>query len=246
MEKEKRKYMSYLEKLMNQLVEGGSNRIIANPETIKKLREKGIPIKKGPQKTIEESIEILFSERKKLAIDLVKKLPDAPNVAAPAIESLYNEILECIIFGLNGAAITLSGILVEFVLKYTIVVKETGGFKYDAQLWDKIESITLAPTINRANKAGLISGEEAKKLNDFKDYIRNPYNHYNIKRITSSAVWQNVKKLNIETQEVEEVDIAAKDDPVVQAQVKPYIDKQRALEIFEYANQLIKILFSRI
>lgn len=234
------------ETLMNRLVLNGANQIIVNPKTLKKLKEKGIHFKMPPQKTLQESLELLFNKRKKAAIDLVNKLPLVPMIAAPAIESLYNEIRECIIFGINGAAITLSGILVEFALKYIIVVKESGGFEYNTQLWDNIESIAFAETISRAKSNGVITDSEEIKLNEFKDLIRNPYSHYNIKKITRGAVWGKVKILNIETQKVEEKDIAAEDDPVVQAQAKPYIDKMRVIEIFEFADQLVKTLFSRI
>jgi hypothetical protein len=50
-------------------------------------------------------------------------------MTAPSIQSLYNEIKEAIIFGLNGAAITLSGVLVEHALKYATYKIEGAGLE---------------------------------------------------------------------------------------------------------------------
>lgn len=49
--------MEDLEVLMSRLVSNGTDRIIANPEIIKKLIEKGIPFKKPPKKTLREGLD---------------------------------------------------------------------------------------------------------------------------------------------------------------------------------------------
>ena len=99
--------------------------IIAAPGTIEKLKEQGLPFEEIPAQTIDE----LFAERKKTALGVVHNLPRLPDqkILSPAIKSLYQEIRECIFFGLNGAAITLTGNLIEFVLKHATFVKERGG-----------------------------------------------------------------------------------------------------------------------
>lgn len=238
--------MQDLQDLMSRLVEG-SEQIVGSPSTIDRLRKLGIQFKQVPERTFEEGIDLLFAKRKKTALELATKLPDPPIIAAPAIESLYNEITECIVFGLHGAAITLSGILVEFVLKYVTYFSEIGGVgEYDAKKWDELENIAFGATIKRAAKAGLLIKEEVEKLENFKDTIRNPYNHYNIKKITHGMVWEKIKVLDTSTRKIEERDIAAEDNPVIQAQSKPIVDMRQVFLVFEFADYMVKILFKRI
>ena len=192
--------MEDIEQLMNRLVKEGADTIIVNPANIERLRKQGVNFDKVPKKCLEECIDLLFSERKKLSLEMAKKLPDPPLISAPAIESLYNEIRECIILGLHGAAITLSGILVEFTLKYVTYAREMGGFtEYDAKKWDEFEKIMLDGAIKRAAKSDLLNDDEVKALTGFKDEIRNPYNHYNIKKITKSVVWGKARLVDTAT-----------------------------------------------
>ncbi|KKR72230.1 MAG: hypothetical protein UU14_C0009G0011 [Candidatus Roizmanbacteria bacterium GW2011_GWB1_40_7] len=64
---------------------------------------------------------------------------------------MYNEIKECILFGLFGAAISLSAVLVEFSIKHAIV-RKTKGSAYDKEEWARVENIELGPTIAEAKK----------------------------------------------------------------------------------------------
>jgi hypothetical protein len=220
-----------------------SDSIIANPDDIEKLKDQGLPIRTVPSKTIPE----LFQERLTSALDVAQHLPILPNKLPPAIKSLYQEIRECIFFGLNGAAITLSGNLIEFTLKHVTYVKEVGGYqKYDSQKWDEFEEIEFGTAINRAKKNSLLPSKMAKKLHSFREDIRNPYSHYNIKKITQDVIAGKVKKINLVTGEIEEEDIPAKDSPMIQAQVKPWVDQQRVLDVFYFADMIVKFLIEKL
>lgn len=217
----------------------GLDTIIANPDDVKMLKEQGLPIHAVPSKSIPE----MFQERLHSAIAIVDHLPTLPEKLPPAIKSLYQEIRECIFFGLNGAAITLCGNLIEFTLKHTIYVKEAGGYhKYDAIKWDEFENIEFSAVINRAKRAGLLPSKMAKQLQSFREDIRNPYSHYNIKKITQDVIAGKVKRMNLSSGEIEEVDIPAKDSPMIQAQVKPWVDRQRVLDVFHFADIVVKYL----
>jgi hypothetical protein len=220
-----------------------SDRIVAHPADIEPLRKRGVKFDEPPKRTLEESIDLMFSRKKEGALDRAKQLPAFPQTPY-SIASLYEEIITCIIFGLYGAAITLSGILVEFALKLSTLVHEAGGHHYDAKQWDAFERITLGAAIKRASKAGLITDIQVKHLTRFKDEVRNPYNHYNIKKITAAVVWDKVQVVNLETGKVEEKTIAAEDDPIIQAQAKPIVDQKRVFEIFTFADGVTKYLLS--
>lgn len=221
-----------------------SDLIIASPETIDKLQNEGLPFQQIPSKTIDE----LFEERKQIAMGVLNQLPTWPNqIISPEMESLYKEVRECILFGLNGDAITLSGNLIEFALKYVTFVKESGRYlNYDPDKWDSFEQIKFLPAIDRAKRAGLVSSEIAKRLHAFRKDIRNPYSHYNIRKITQDVMAEKVKTLNIFTGEQKETDIAAKDDPNIQAVAKPWVDEQNVLYVFHFADEMVKYLFERL
>ena len=128
-----------IQKKLDELAQG-MDTIIANPDDVKMLKNQGLPIKAVPSKSIPE----LFQVRLHSAIAIADHLPALPERLPPAIKSLYQEIRECIFFGLNGAAITLSGNLIEFSLKHVTYVKEIGGYdKYDPIKWDEFETIKL-------------------------------------------------------------------------------------------------------
>jgi len=138
----------YIRKKLDELAEG-ADVIIANPDDIEKLKDQGLPLRVEPSKTIDE----LFQERLRSAVEVAKHLPSLPDKLPPSIKSLYQEIRECIFFGLHGSAITLSGNLIEFTLKHVTYVKEIGGYqKYDEVKWDEFETIEFGNAINRTKE----------------------------------------------------------------------------------------------
>ena len=237
--------MEDIKALVRSLAEG-VDLMIVNKETLAALQAAGLKTVEPPQLSVEEYLDVLFSRRKQKAVELATMLPAPPVIEHPSIGSLYNEIRECILFGLFGPAITLCGVLVEYALKYAAITREAGSGKYDAAKWDEFEKMTLAPAIERALAAGLITAQEEKDLKEFKEDIRNPYNHYNTKKITQNVIAKGVKKLDIRTGEVDIVDIAAKDDVVIMAQAKPFVDSKMVFIVFGFANEMVARLLERI
>lgn len=238
-----------LQQLLDRLAKKGKSKYIpiAHPDAREYLIKQGAQQEEAPKISLEESIDRLFSDRKEALRKLGEELPDPlGDIALPDIEALYDEISECILFGLNGAAITLSGVLVEFALKRFTYVHQMGGFIYDEKKWDRFENMNLNDAIKEADGEGLLVGDEKKKLKRFKDSIRNPYNHYNIKKITKQVKWEKVARKDFKTGEVEELDIDAKDDPSIQTQAKPIVDKRQVFRVFQFADEIVKRLFSRV
>jgi hypothetical protein len=231
-----------IEKIMSELA-GNSDTIIINPQTLEELRRSGVPLGIVPAPTVDQ----LFDQRKKNAFMKIGQLPSLPQGLPPAVQALYQEIRECIFFGLNGAAITMSAILIEFVLKHTVFIKEAGGYqKANTQDWDQFENMELGPAINRAKRAGVLDTKMATRLNSFRKTVRNPYSHYNIKKITYGVVAEKVKQVDTKTGVVTKVDMAAKDHPMIQAQVKPWVDENNVLAVFTFADEVVKYLLSQI
>jgi hypothetical protein len=231
-----------IEKIMNELV-GDFSTIIVNPKTLEELKRSGVPFDTVPAPIIDQ----LFDQRKQNAFLKIGQLPLLPQGLPPVVQALYQEIRECIFFGLNGAAITMSAILIEFMLKHTTFIKEAGGYQnVNTQDWDQFENMELAPAISRAKRAGVLDAKMTKRLDSFRKTIRNPYSHYNVKKITYGVVAEKVKQVNTKTGAVTEIDLAAKDNPMIQAQVKPWVDEHYVMAVFAFADEVVKYLLCQI
>src|SRR5262245_4352166 len=238
--------MHDLEQILSKLAEG-STETIANLDDIERLRSEGFPFEVKASLPPEHAIARLFRDRQERAVQLVRMFPLGLPPGTPSVESLYKEILECILFGVNGAAITLCGILIEFALKYASYIVEVGGFaKFDPGRWDRFEKMALEPTIRCAAKNGLLTADQEGRLRSFKDGVRNPYNHYNIRKITANVICPRVKKLNIVTKKVEILDLPAKDHPQLQPAAKRWVDREQVLVVFGFADQVVRDLLGKI
>lgn len=239
--------MKDINQFLTDLVKG-STHIIASPKTIRNLISQGIKFNEpSASKSTEELIGELFDRRKEqaLKLKLFNDFPTVPNIATPTITSLYDEIRECILLGLNGAAISLSAVLIEFSLKHAIV-KFNNGKEYDKNEWDRIENIELGEAIIEAKRLEILNETWVKLLNDFKDNLRNPYLHYNIKKITKNVIARKTKRLDVTSKKVTEEDIAAEDNPVVWTLAKKFVDREHVLKAFGFADTLIKYLHMKL
>lgn len=235
--------MSNIDDFLSKLVDG-STHIISSPKTIDDLQKKGVKFDPPKFQTEVEILDALFAKRRKEAKSVLSKFPITPQIAIPTIGFLYDEIRECIIFGINGGAISLSAILVEFALKHALVRMICGG--YDKKEWERLENIELGPTIQEAKKLELIDEEMEKKLISFKNTIRNPYLHYNIKKLIKNVMAGKVKKVNFKTRKVEELDLPAEDNPVVWGFAKRFVDRERVFDVFGFADYVVKYLFQQL
>lgn len=219
-----------------------------NRRAFQRIRDWGVEVSDGSRIVPwEEFIEKLFSEdQKSKALQRARQLPELPDIPLPSVVGIYREIIKEIVLGTNGAAITLSSILVEYMLKFATYKIEMGGFqKHDIAKWDEFEKTTFGPAIERADRNGLLSDDRKKSLIQFKNKTRNPYLHYNIKKITE-GVSIDVTRVNINTGESEIVTLRADTDPVIQPDAKRFVDERTVLEIFNYANDFVKEMWSKI
>lgn len=236
--------MSEIEDILNQLAEG-STQIISSRETVDSLVAKGVKGFEEKQTTVEEYVEKLYSRPKEDAIAAVKKMPQLPDIDNPVMTALYEEVRSCVAFGLNGAAISLSAILLEYALKDSILRKENGK-DYKPEDWDKIEKCDFGTVIPRAKSLGLLSDEQEKRLVSFKNQIRNPYLHYNVKKLTKGVVAGKVKEVNIVTGEVKEVDLPSESSPFIWAQAKGYVDSKNLDSVLDFVCESIEWVFPQV
>lgn len=239
--------MKTLEDRLRELA-AGADSVFLNPITVDRLRNQGIDIPEPRRLSPEESVDLLFStERKEHALSVLKQLPDRFDIPVSSIQSLYLEIRAAIVLGLYGAAITLSGILVEYALKYATYKVEIGGFaRFDATKWDEFEKLDFSNAISRANKNRLLTKDARRTLNDFRARFRNPYNHYNIRKITSNYYQPAFTSIDTKEDRVDVRQVAAKDNPILQAAAKPIADAENVLLVYAYADSVVRYLWNKI
>jgi hypothetical protein len=236
-----------VKKQIDEAIAAGAS-IHGNRRSFQQIRDWGVEVADGSRIVPwEEFVQKLFSDEKQSeALARARQLPELPDIPLPSVIGIYREIIKEIILGTNGAAITLSSILVEYTLKFATYKVEMGGFqKHDVAKWDEFEKTTFGPAIERADKNGLLSDDRKKSLIEFKNKIRNPYLHYNIKKITE-GVSIDVTRVNITTGESEIVTLRSDTDPVIQPDAKRFVDEKKVLEIFNYANDFVKEMWAKI
>lgn len=237
-----------VKKLIEDAIADGKT-IHGNRRSFQKIRDLGVEVPDGSRRVSwEEVVERFFSDDEKLkALERAGKIPERPDIPLPSVVSIYEEIIKGIILGTNGAAITQSCILVEYMLKFATYKIEMDGFgKHDIFKWTEFERTSFGDAINRAAKQNLLSGERKKSLEEFKNKTRNPYLHYNIKKITEGVVLRNVRRINIETGEERVIDQDSDSEPTVRSDAKRFVDEDRVLEIFTFANDFVTEMWTRI
>lgn len=213
-----------LEEILNKLAQNSSF-ISASPETIAKLRERGLPIK-STFTTYREYLDKLFAEKRRIADEMINKFPSfSDKIAHSSVKSLYEEIRECYALGLFGATITLSVVFLELGLKYRL---HRARMKHDpSSSWDIIEKINLTQTINGLRKLDIITEEDKRALDDFNVTIRNPYAHYNIQKLVQDLMITELPVVKTETGEVEVLkNVKIVEKPYLWFSGKKFLDKK--------------------
>ena len=100
----------------------GPEVVVVSQATIQKAMDKGESITEPPTLSAEDAVNKLFDKRRQHALSIASSLLPCP-VSETAILYLYDQIRLCMLFNLNGAAITFCGIRVEYALKYATYKK---------------------------------------------------------------------------------------------------------------------------
>jgi len=144
------------------------------------------------QKDISEELELIAKEITKDASENYERIRYIfkNEYVLPEIDPLRNEICICIVFSLYQAAITLTNHLLEKYLKVALIYSDTKDkikpenvetiFKTSV---DNYSSEGLNSTINACCSKGIITKDQKKDLLRFKDTIRDPFSHADMKKI---------------------------------------------------------------
>lgn|GEM_PF-2560068 len=177
-----------------------SNYIVANPDTIEKMQQRNLPIQ-SKFISYEDYLDNLFKEKREHAREVIKNLPLLDDKLGNATAlALYNEFRECFVLGVNGAAITLAIVLLDYSSKYRLF-QEKKKITPDVG-WISVEGLQLGETINKLTEVGVITEDEKAQLLRFNSKVRNNYMHYKIRELIKDMVIFELPSINIHTGEV--------------------------------------------
>lgn len=226
---------------LDQMVEF-ADYMIASPDTIEQLRQRNLPIK-STFVTYDDYLSKLFKEKRDQAEQIIEHLPQLDErIANGVANALYNEFRECYVLGVNGAAIILAIILLEYAMKHKIyeMILETNP---DAG-WKRVESKDFKWCVEQLKEHGVITENEETDLYDFNTNIRNNYIHYKIRKMISNMYLQELPALNVATGEITiHRDVFVKDMPHLWFSAKKKLDAEsvRLISLFclDWTNKLL-------
>lgn len=141
---------------------------------------------------LEQKIELFISELKQKIEENLPKIgyQFLNHYDWPEFDPLREEITRCLLCDYCQAAITLTNHLLENFLKTMLIYKDESEIDITKDMRtafkagiEKYNHLHLNETIGKAKKFNLISKEEGKTLNKFRDDFRNAYSHANKKKI---------------------------------------------------------------
>jgi len=170
---------------------------------------------------------------------------------------LIDEILDCLLVGLNQASIFATNHLLERMLKVALITNEKQGVyigdidytsKYN-EAKAKYDSQTLSNNIKYAFEQGIINEEEKNELFSLKDNFRNPYSHAtmgiilkNFPQSISGFMGANISDGINALQEGKQIPLSEKNDIPTDI-MGQYIQKDIAKDIaFEYFKRIFNIM----
>ncbi len=210
-----------------------SDFIVASPNTIEKMKAKGLEVE-SKTVTYKEYLDKLFVEKRKIADEIINKLPHLDTgIANSAITSAYDELRESFVLGIPGAAITMAIILLELALKYRL---------YDERLkdspnssWEHLEQIDLTKVVNALKRKGVITSTDKRSLDEFNAGIRNDYIHYKIKSLVKDLIGKELPSVDVETGEITiHRNVKAVDYPSLWFSAKRAVDKETVISKVSY------------
>lgn len=212
-----------LKRIMDDLAKGATH-LVASPDTIERLRQKGLAIE-SKFITYEEYTETLYAERKKKAVERLRKLPKIDDsIADGMVATIVDDIRASYAFGVFSSTITSSIFLLEYAMRVRIFeekLKVSPNYK-----WSKLEKMTMGVLIGELSRLNVITEEQKDKLLSFKNGTRNPYLHANFRKLAEGVVVSKLPGVNVNTGKVVEMkDVDAAEKRFLWWAAKRFFDK---------------------
>ncbi|MEQ9288124.1 MAG: hypothetical protein RIG77_14505 [Cyclobacteriaceae bacterium] len=142
--------------------------------------------------TLEKKVELFIKDLENKIDENIPKVHSQflEEYGWPEFDPLREEISRCLICDFCQAAITLTNHLLENFLKTMLIYKEESGIDTTKDMRvafktgiEKYNGKDLAVTIAKAKRLGIITKEDGKVLNQYREDFRNAYSHADKKKI---------------------------------------------------------------
>jgi hypothetical protein len=174
---------------------------------------------------------------------------DLPHME-PRLRQIYMETYCITMMGFENVSIIMQGVLLETLVKEIIFEKEKKDFQKP-----------FGDAIDRCKEKGYLTDVEIKFLRRFKNEIRNPYQHVDVKKIVGESkargwwiplekgkvgesLLKGIKKVKKREAGPGEL-VGYKDVRPVGTVIKGTIDKQRALPLFLHVEKFVRGLSTK-
>jgi len=231
-----------LKDIMDALAKGATH-IVASPETIKRLKGKGLPIE-SRFIPYEQYVEDLYTKRKNDAVQRLRKLPAIQDsIANGVVSDIYEEIRVSYAFGIYTSTILNSILLLEYAMRSRLYAEY---LKSDPNTeWFNLEKLAMDALVQRLYKLKVIDAYSRDILASFSKDFRNPYFHINVQKMTEGIIIEKLPGFNESTRETINLEnVEASKHRFLWFAAKKYFDKyfvQTVIDFcIEWTNTLLK------
>lgn len=191
-----------------------------------------------------EEHEKEWSENARKVLWNIRPAFNQNDVGNPRLYFLYMDCYHTLLVGRYNASIVMMGVLVEAILKEIILLATGEEFKNE-----------LGPCLKKISDNGLMTNNEISFLKQFKNHIRNPYQHANDREILEGTKYPVIpfkrksgssnddllhflEKVNAGL--IKPIYVSASDSPALRPFSKQAYDPHKAVELF---NEIHDFLF---
>jgi hypothetical protein len=173
----------------------------------------------------------------------------------PLLDSIRNEICDCILVDSTQAAVTLTNHLLEKSLKALLMHSEPSNQNYTdaAEIEAHFENLNnqyggmmLNRTIDTCAEKGLITAEQASKLHDFRGKFRNAFGHADPQK----TFGERKKRVGIFNpyvhNEVQAAEVKVANFPFLQDTTQKQIADSEGVDYFRYVDGVIKDVMPKL
>ena len=171
-----------------------------------------------------------------------------------SLSSDIQEICDCLFLKKHMAALTLTNLLFETMVKLTLVYHDADGrtiddgFEFENIYEDELNkygSKNLGVNIETLYKKGIITADGRDRLLDLKDLYRNPYSHGSNNQYVESAS-TTIYKGQLGSNNIDECKVSVTGNPHILLDARRTFVKQTGLNYFVELVTYIEILDKKL
>ncbi len=171
-----------------------------------------------------------------------------------SLSSDIQEICDCFFLKKHMAALTLTNLLFETMVKLTLVYHEANGrtlddgYEFENIYEDELNKYgrkNLGENIETLYKKNIITADGRDRLLDLKDIFRNPYSHGSNNQYIESAT-TTIYKGQLGCNDIEECKVPVTGNPAILLDARRTFVKRMGLSYFAELITYIKILDNKL